>query len=84
MIGNCITFAIYDFFKNGGELIMSFHPRHRFPHFAVQRFGIVYSLHIDRMILCELWYKGYVSQVESSLYDSLKCKRFIIASRRVK
>lgn len=84
MIGNCLTFAIYDFIKNGGELVMSFSKWQRFPHFAVQRNNKVYDLEIVTMLLKELWYYGEMRITNSSAYDHIQCTRFLIAKRQIK
>lgn len=83
MYGNCLTFAIYDFFKHGGELVISFPKCQRVPHFAVQRDGKVYDLEIVTMILKEFWYWGdsRISNAES--LNHFQCKRFGIAKRRI-
>ncbi len=82
MYGNCLTFAIYDFIKNGGELVISFSEWQRFPHFAVQRNNKVYDLEIVTMILKELWYDGESRIRDAELYNHVPCKRFMLLSRR--
>jgi hypothetical protein len=83
MYGNCLTFAIYDFIKNGGELCISFHKHHRFPHFTVQRDEKVYDLEIVTMILKELWYDGDIRVSSTESYNRIQCKRFRLAKRRI-
>lgn len=84
MYGNCLTFAIYDFIKNGGELCISFSKWQRVPHFAVQRRDKVYDLEIVRMILKEFWYDGDVRIRNAESYNQSKCKRFMVLRRRFK
>lgn len=81
MYGNCLTFAIYDFIKNGGELCIEFWPRYRAPHFSVQRNGKRYDLEIVRMILKEFWYDGDIRSTSIESLNKFKCKRLLIAKR---
>ena len=84
MHGNCLTFAICDFIRNGGELCVSFSKGQRVPHFAVQRDGKVYDLEIVRMILKEFWYDGWIRVRPAGSYDRIQCKRFRLAKRHIK
>jgi len=83
MYGNCLTFAIYDFIKNGGDLCISFHKGHRFPHFTVQRNDKIYDLEIVVMKLKELWYDGDVRVQDAEVYDRIDCRRFLLLRRRL-
>jgi len=84
MIGNCLTYAISDFFKNGGSLYIVFIKGHRAPHFEVQRGKFVYDLEIIRMILQEFWYDGDPRVTKLRVILHLKHKRFKLATRRVR
>jgi hypothetical protein len=83
MYGNCFTFAIYDFLKNGGELCIEFWPGYRAPHFSVQRNEKRYDFEIVRMILAEFWYDGDMRVSEAKTLDHYKCKRYLLATKRV-
>ena len=80
MYGNCLSFAIYDLIKNGGQLIMSFSKYQRLPHFSVQRNGNVYDLEIITMLLKEFFYYGEIRITPVNYYDHIKCKRYGIFS----
>lgn len=84
MIGNCFIFAIQDFIKNGGELVVSFSKWQRVPHFAVQRNDKVYDLEIVTMILREFWYDGDIRIRDAESYDHVECRRFGIAKRNTR
>ena len=83
MYGNCLTFAVYDFIKNGGELYISFHKKCRFPHFTVQRDDKVYDLEIVIMILKELWYYGEIRARSVGSFNRSTYKRFLLAKRHI-
>lgn len=81
MYGNCLTFAVYDFIKNGGELCIELWPSYRAPHFSVQRGDKRYDLEIITMLLKEFWYDGDPRVTQAKDMDNYKCKRFIIFKR---
>jgi hypothetical protein len=82
MIGNCLSFAICDFIKNGGELMVSFSRYQHFPHFSVQRNEKVYDLEIIKMYLYVFLYLGESRQRSATSFDYVKCKRYVIAKTR--
>ena len=84
MIGNCLTFAIYDFFKNGGELYMVLIKGYRAPHFEVHRNGEVHDLEIVRMILKEFWYDGEPRVSSEKVGNRIKSVQYRLLKRRVK
>jgi len=84
MIGNCFTYAISDFFKNGGSLYIVFIKGARAPHFEVERNGKVYDLEIVVMILKEFWYDGDPRVSDAEVGIRLKHKRYKLATRRVR
>ena len=83
MYGNCLTFAIYDFIKNGGELIISFSKGQRVPHFAVQRDAKVYDLEIVTMLLKEFWYYGEIRERSAESFKYFNHRRFRLARRHI-
>ena len=82
-LGNCLTFAIKDFIKNGGILCMELWPKHRVPHFSVQRGLFRYDFDIVTMILKEFWYWGESRITPVEIMDNKPCKRFRIAKRHI-
>jgi hypothetical protein len=83
MYGNCLTFAIYDFIKNGGDLIISFSRYNWFPHFVVQRNNKVYDLEIIKMFLYIFFYYGELRITNAEYFKHLKYyKKFKIMRRR--
>ena len=83
MYGNCLTFALHDFFTNGGELVISFYHKQWIPHFAVQRDEKVYDLEIVRMFLYVFFYDGDPRIRNAEAYNHVRCKRYLVASRKI-
>jgi len=87
MYGNCLTFAIPDFIKHGGELYIEFWDKLRLPkhvHFTVQRCGIVYDFTNGKNTpLKTLWFKGEKRWFHVEKYARFPCKRICIAKRRI-
>ena len=76
MYGNCLTFAIFDFIKNGGLLCIEFWDGRYIPHFSVQRGDTVCDLKIMRFIFNILWYEGEERITASHELEAFDCRRY--------
>lgn len=81
MYGNCLTFAIYDFIKNGGEFCIEFWRKSKIPHFSVQRGGSVYDFEILWFIFNIIWYKGQRRITPANKLNDYDCKRYLVFNR---
>lgn len=83
-IGNCFTFALYDWCRYGGDLCIEFWNKTRVPHFSVQRSENIYDLKIVTFIVKYFWYWGEPRITSVGEYKHFDCRRFLISRRRIK
>lgn len=77
-IGNCLTFALYDFLLNGGSFCIEFWNNTRIPHFSVQRNDFVYDFRIETFIIKHYWYYGELRITPVKQFHEFNCRRFLL------
>lgn len=82
-VGNCFTFAVFDFLKNGGELCIEFWDKRIIPHFSVKRVDYIYDLELINFIWGIVLYLGEkrVRHIDNRVFKDHEFKRFLIIKK---
>lgn len=82
-VGNCFTFAVFDFLKNGGELYIEFWDKRIIPHFSVKRADYIYDLELINFIWDIVLYLGEkrVRHIDNTVFKDYEFKRFLIIKK---
>ena len=77
-VGNCFTFAFFDFLKNGGELYIEFWGKRIIPHFSVKRGNYIHDLEVVSFICYIILYLGEVRVRHIDTFEDCNFRRFLL------
>lgn len=82
MWGNCLFFAIFEIYKNGGTLYIEKWGDGIIPHFSIERNNFVYDFSSTKhdglpWPIYEFWFNGEPRKIDLNIYKKLSWKKRI-------